>query len=77
MKKGDRLKIQIPEGKLSKEIAEVAFIRQVIKSGTINELEGKELTFVGFSPVNNEWLIVTTKDGDEYEIHKQYLKETL
>jgi hypothetical protein len=77
MQKGDRLKIEIPESKLSEEIKGVAFIRQVIKSSTINELEGKELTFVGFSPVNNEWFIVRTKEGDEYEIHKQYLKKIL
>jgi hypothetical protein len=77
MQKGDRLKIEIPENKLRKEIEGVAFIRQVIKSSTIKELEGQELTFVGFSPVNNEWFIVRTKEGDEYEIHKQYLKKIL
>lgn len=75
MRKGDRLKVEIPKKQLPEKLKGVACIRQIIKSATVEELEGKELTFVDLSPINQDWAIVKAPDGNEYEVCKEFLKK--
>jgi hypothetical protein len=75
MKVGDKLKIEIPIKPLPEKLKDVAHIRQVLKSATIIELENKELIFVGPSPINKDWVIVKTPTGEEYEVHREFLRK--
>jgi len=75
MKRGDRLKIEIPGKPLPEKLRGIAGIRHIIKSTTVEALEGKELIFVRLSPVNKDWAIVKAPDGNEYEVCKEFLKE--
>jgi hypothetical protein len=31
--------------------------------------------FVGLSPINKDWVIVKTPTGEEYTVHKEFLRE--
>jgi len=75
MEPGDRLKIKIPKSQLNERLKEVAYIRQIIKSGTIMELEDKELEFVKDSSSSNKWAIVKTPNGNEHEVCKDFLEK--
>ena len=75
MKVGDKLKIEIPEKPLPEKLKGVAHIRQIFKSATIRELENKDLIFVGLSPINKDWVIVKTPTGEEYEVHREFLRK--
>lgn len=77
MKPGDIVKIVTPKSesleKLEKE--GVAGVRQILKPSAMIELESKELTFVKFSSESNNFAIVKTPEGNEYEVHKDLIKE--
>lgn len=77
MKAGDKVKIEIPKSKSLEKLEKegVAWVKQILKPSAIIELEGKELTFVKFSPESNNFAIVKTPGGDEHEVHKDFIKE--
>ena len=76
MKPGDKVRIEIPKSESLKNLEKerVAGVRLILKSSAMTELEGRELTLIKFSSTDN-FAIVKTPEGDEHEVHKDFLKE--
>ncbi len=77
MKPGDRVTIEIPKSESMEKLEKegVAWVRLILKSDSVVQIEGKELTFIRDSTFSNNFAIVKTPEGDQYEVHKGLLKE--
>ncbi len=71
---GDKVRLELPESVSQDKLNDVTYIRQIVRIGTLEELQGKELKVIRLSQIDENWAAVSSPEEKEYEVSLLYLK---